>query len=61
MISDFISPVISTYSDCLAGDSIVSIGTAVPNYEVYILDPYLQPVPIGTIGELHVGGIGYVS
>ncbi|KAI8575407.1 hypothetical protein K450DRAFT_262078, partial [Umbelopsis ramanniana AG] len=50
--------VIATYSDCRAGDGIVSIGTAVPNYEVYILDPHLQPVPIGAIGELHIGGIG---
>ncbi|KAI9279048.1 hypothetical protein BC943DRAFT_298296 [Umbelopsis sp. AD052] len=50
--------VIATYSDCRADDGVVSIGTAVPNYEVYILDPYLQPVPIGAVGELHIGGIG---
>jgi non-ribosomal peptide synthetase component F len=50
--------VIATYSDCRADDGIVSIGKAAPNYEVYILDPYLQPVPIGAIGELHIGGVG---
>ena len=34
------------------------IGTAFDNVQTYILDSYLQPVPIGVSGELHIGGSG---
>ncbi|MFZ4557807.1 MAG: non-ribosomal peptide synthetase, partial [Pseudanabaena sp.] len=34
------------------------IGTAFDNVQTYILDSYLQPVPIGVPGELHIGGSG---
>jgi amino acid adenylation domain-containing protein len=27
-----------------------------PNYQAYVLDPHLNPVPAGAIGELHIGG-----
>ncbi|MFL6162583.1 MAG: non-ribosomal peptide synthetase [Jatrophihabitantaceae bacterium] len=34
------------------------IGRPKPNYQVYVLDQYLNPLPIGVIGELHIGGAG---
>jgi non-ribosomal peptide synthetase component F len=39
----------------LAGIS-VPIGRPIPNVQVYVLDPHLQPVPIAIQGELHVAG-----
>ncbi|MBP5971506.1 amino acid adenylation domain-containing protein [Brasilonema sp. CT11] len=39
-------------------DEKISIGKAIANPQVYILDANLQPVPVGVPGELHIAGVG---
>ena len=34
------------------------IGQPIPDLQVYVLDASLQPVPIGVVGEIYVGGSG---
>ncbi len=56
-----------TYWVCKAeqNSSIVPIGYPVANTQIYILDEKLNPLPIETPGELHIGGVqvarGYLN
>ncbi|KAF9955515.1 hypothetical protein BGZ72_003654 [Mortierella alpina] len=45
------------YTPDYTGD-IVPIGRPVDNKSVYVLDVYGNPVPLGAVGELFIGGVG---
>ncbi|MEH1835437.1 MAG: amino acid adenylation domain-containing protein [Nostoc sp.] len=47
----------STVQQLNNGES-VNIGYPIANTQFYVLDNYLQPVPVGVPGELYIGGAG---
>ena len=50
--------VCATIGECRMGESRPPIGSAIQNTEVLLLDVEGCRVPVGSTGEIHVGGIG---
>jgi amino acid adenylation domain-containing protein/non-ribosomal peptide synthase protein (TIGR01720 family) len=52
------STVCATVAQCFEDMDVLPIGRPIANTKIYILDRYLQPVPIGVPGELHLASVG---
>ncbi len=50
--------VCATLGDCQATGQRPPIGRPLDNMQIYLLDAYLRPVPVGVAGEVYIGGVG---
>ncbi|MGV7960807.1 amino acid adenylation domain-containing protein [Photorhabdus tasmaniensis] len=50
--------VTATYKDVLSPEDARFIGRPTKNVRIYLLDKDGQPVPIGCVGEMYIGGVG---
>jgi amino acid adenylation domain-containing protein len=51
--------VCASMAQCHENDPLPpSIGRPLPNFQLYVVDKFIQPLPVGVPGELMVGGVG---
>jgi amino acid adenylation domain-containing protein len=48
----------STGTQITDGEALITIGRPIHNTQVYIVDDKLNPMPIGTVGEIYIAGDG---